>query len=70
MKRMNFFTGLVFLYSLVVCFTCKQLNPTKCGLIETSDIVKKENKNILKKEAINPALTSTKTILTAVISLR
>jgi hypothetical protein len=33
-RAINVFTSLVFIYSLIVCITCKQFSPVKVGAIE------------------------------------
>jgi hypothetical protein len=56
LNKMNFFTGLVFLYSLLVCFTCKQANPSKCGNFYTTSHIAQI------KTIANPINTATKNI--------
>ncbi len=34
-RAINVFTSLVFIYSLIVCVTCKQFSPAKVGAIES-----------------------------------
>lgn len=33
-RTINVFTSLIFIYSLIVCFTCKQVSPEKVGNLE------------------------------------
>ena len=33
-RTINVFTSLIFIYSLVVCITCKQVSPEKVGNLE------------------------------------
>jgi len=33
-RAINAFTALIFVYSLVVCLTCKEYNPSKVGTIK------------------------------------
>ena len=52
-RTINVFTSLIFLYSLVVCITCKQVSPNRVGTLQnsmTKSSVKDENGKALKDE--------------------
>lgn len=54
-RTINVFTSLIFLYSLVVCITCKQVSPNRVGTLEdsmTKASIKEEGNKVIKD--LNP----------------
>ena len=69
-RTINVFTSLIFIYSLIVCFTCKQVSPDKVGNLELDALSSNRVETVPLKQtkkvpASEDAHFSTAAILTA-----